>query len=84
MIEGQYAPSMPDPHPLREVYRTLVEMGLNDSPMFARLEHVGDELRTLLFGLTLIANGHATPMRLAEYTLAEAARDRGYITEESK
>lgn len=73
-----------DPHPLREVYRTLVEMGLNESPMFARLEHVGDELRTLLFGLTLIANGHATPMRLAEYTLAEAARDRGYITEESK
>lgn len=83
MIEGQFAPSMPDPHPLREVYRTLVEMGLNDSPMFARLEHVGDELRTLLFGLTLIANGHESPAQVAEYTLGEAVRDRGYATEVS-
>ena len=70
-------PPLPDPHPLREVFRTLIEMGLSDSPLFARLEHVADEHRTMLHGLTLIANGHETPIRIASYTLEEAQRDRG-------
>lgn len=65
-------------HPLREVFRTLVEVGLNDSPLFARLEHVGDELQTLHHGLTLIANGRGgLPPHVAAYTLEQAARDQG-------
>lgn len=70
-------PALPASHPLREVFRTLVEMGLNESPLFARLEHVADEWRTLHHGLTLISNGHPTPIRIAVYALEEAARDQG-------
>lgn len=65
-------------HPLREVLRTLVEMGLNDSPLFARLEHVADELRTLHHGLTLIATRvNPDPASIAKFTLEQAAKDQG-------
>jgi hypothetical protein len=76
-VNAPEKPALPASHPLREVFRTLVEMGLNESPLFARLEHVADEWRTLHHGLTLIANGHPTPARIAACALEEAARDQG-------
>lgn len=76
-IPEDFVPVLPANHPLREVFRTLVEMGLNDSPLFARLEHVADEWRTLHRGLHLIASGHTTPARIAMYTLKQAALDQG-------
>lgn len=71
-------PALPASHPLREVFRTLVEMGLNESPLFARLEHVADEWRTLHHGLTLIATRvNPSPASIAKLTLEQAARDQG-------
>ena len=72
----QFVSALPSPHPLRPVFNTLNELGLSDSPMYARLEHVGDELRTLLHGLNVIANGHGEPIEVARHTLQQAALDR--------